>query len=224
MSYQPSKTDPELGLRVDQHLRSIGLHTPTTEELLVDSSTKIEKLETIFTDAMNVLGMDLSDDSLIETPKRVAKMWINEIYWGLEPKNFPKCTTVDNKMHYDEMVIERNITSMSTCEHHLVTIDAKAFVAYIPNEKVLGLSKLNRIVEYFSRRPQIQERLTAQIAETLKFILGTDNVAVVVDGVHYCVKSRGVEDVTSSTITSSLHGCFREVPEARAEFMNFVKV
>jgi GTP cyclohydrolase I len=166
----------------------------------------------------------LSDDSLIETPKRVAKMWINEIYWGLEPKNFPKCTTVDNKMHYDEMVIERNITSMSTCEHHLVTIDAKAFVAYIPNEKVLGLSKLNRIVEYFSRRPQIQERLTAQIAETLKFILGTDNVAVVVDGVHYCVKSRGVEDVTSSTITSSLHGCFREVPEARAEFMNFVKV
>jgi len=221
MSFQPNKTDPELGLAVEAHLKSIGLNTPTTEKVSHDSETKIAQLEHVFHSAMGILGMDLNDDSLIDTPKRVAKMWIKEIYWGLKPENFPKCTTVDNKMHYDEMVMERNITSMSTCEHHLVTIDGKASVAYIPGKKVLGLSKINRIVEYFSRRPQIQERLTAQIAEALKFILEVDDVAVVLEGVHYCVKSRGVEDSTSSTITSSLSGAFRENLETRAEFLSW---
>ena len=171
---------------------------------------------------MRILGLDLSDESLIETPKRVAKMYVNEIFWGLDYEAFPKCTTVDNKMKYDEMVIERNVNVQSNCEHHFVVIDGLATVGYIPNQKVLGLSKINRIVEYFSKRPQIQERLTEQIYHALQYILETDNVAVVINAQHYCVKSRGVEDVGSSTVTSKLGGCFKVDPSVRAEFMNIV--
>jgi GTP cyclohydrolase I len=149
-------------------------------------------------------------------------MYVNEIFWGLDVEAFPKCTTVDNKMKYDEMVVERNVNVQSNCEHHFVVIDGVATVAYIPKQKVLGLSKINRIVEYFAKRPQIQERLTEQVFHALSFILETDNVAVVVDAQHYCVKSRGVEDVGSSTVTSKLGGVFKNDPSVRNEFMNIV--
>lgn len=171
---------------------------------------------------MEALGLDLTDDSLIDSPRRVAKMFVSEIFWGLDYDNFPKCTAVENKMRYDEMVVERNISVMSSCEHHFVVIDGNATVAYIPGQHVLGLSKLNRIVEYFSKRPQIQERLTEQIYFALQYILGTDDIAVVVDAIHYCVRSRGVEDHGSSTVTSKLGGRFRTDPALRAEFMSIV--
>ena len=224
MSLQKNKCDAELGARVEQYLRSKGVHTPTVETALnIDSNFKIKGIEQNFTNIMLLLGLDLNDDSLIDTPKRVAKMFVNEIYWGLQTDNFPKCTVIDNKMGYDEMVIEKDITLMTNCEHHFVVIDAKAHVAYIPKDKVLGLSKLNRIVEYFARRPQVQERIAEQIYHALSFILGTDDVAVVIEGVHYCVKSRGVEDHNSFTLTAKLGGCFKSEPDCRAEFMSLIK-
>jgi len=191
--------------------------------LNVEGNIKIQGIEQNFTNIMLLLGLDLNDDSLMDTPKRVAKMFVNEIYWGLQTDNFPKCTVIDNKMGYDEMVIEKDITLMTNCEHHFVVIDAKAHVAYIPKDKVLGLSKLNRIVEYFARRPQVQERIAEQIYHALSFILGTDDVAVVIEGVHYCVKSRGVEDHNSFTLTAKLGGCFKSEPDCRAEFMSLIK-
>lgn len=223
MSFNKTKCDPELGKRVHDHLVKCGVETPTIENN-VSRSDKIDVITQKFTDIMNVMGLDLSDDSLAETPKRVAKMYINEIFWGLDYDAFPKCTTVENKMKYDEMVVERNINIQSNCEHHFVVIDGKATVAYIPNTKVLGLSKLNRICEYFAKRPQIQERLTEQVFYALQYILETDHVAVVIDASHYCVKSRGIEDTGSSTITSKLGGCFKADPAVRAEFMRMVSI
>jgi len=161
----------------------------------------------------------MDDDSLQDTPNRVAKMFVNEIFWGLDYKAFPKCTTIDNKMHYDEMVVERGINVQSNCEHHFVVIDGVATVGYIPNKTVLGLSKMNRIVEYFSKRPQVQERLTEQIFYSLQYILDTDDVAVVINAQHFCVKSRGVEDVGSSTVTSRMGGAFKDNAITRSEFM-----
>jgi len=172
---------------------------------------------------MQTLGLDLSDDSLSGTPDRLAKMYIKETYWGLSPDHFPKITAVSNKMGYDEMVIEKHVIVHSTCEHHFAMIDGYAHLAYIPNQKVLGLSKLNRIVEYFARRPQIQERLTEQIYHTLCYILETEDVAVLINAKHYCVKSRGVEDINSETITSRLGGCFKEEAATRAEFLALVR-
>jgi len=221
MSYNKTKTDPELGLRVHDHLVKCGVETPTMPNEL-DRKEKIDIIERHFTEIMKTLGLDLSDDSLIETPKRVAKMYCNEIFWGLDYEAFPKCTTVDNKMKYDEMVVERNVNVQSNCEHHFVVIDGVATVAYIPKQKVLGLSKINRVVEYFAKRPQIQERLTEQVYHALQYILETDDIGVVVDAQHYCVKSRGVEDVGSSTVTSKLGGVFRSDPAVRLEFMNIV--
>jgi GTP cyclohydrolase I len=221
MSYNKTKCDPELGQRVHQHLVKMGVETPTNENT-IDRKEKIDIIERHMHQIMVTLGLDLTDDSLIETPKRVAKMYVNEIFWGLDYEAFPKCTTVDNKMKYDEMVVERNVNVQSNCEHHFVVIDGVATVAYIPNNKVLGLSKINRIVEYFSKRPQIQERLTEQVFHALQYILETDNVAVVVDAQHYCVKSRGVEDTGSSTVTSKLGGVFKTDPSVRNEFMNIV--
>ena len=171
---------------------------------------------------MTILGLDLKDDSLIDTPKRVAKMYVNEIFWGLDYDAFPKATVVENKMNYNEMIVERNISVQSNCEHHFVVIDGLATVAYVPEKNVLGLSKINRIVEYFCKRPQIQERLTEQIYHALSYILETDNVAVMIDAQHYCVKSRGVEDTGSSTITSRLGGNFKNYPEVRAEFLSLI--
>ena len=227
MSYNKTKTDPELGLAVHTYLEEMGVETPMNEMALgypMDRKTKIDVIENYFSQIMVALGLDLRDDSLTETPKRVAKMYVNEIFWGLDYEAFPKCTTVNNKMHYDEMVVERNINVQSNCEHHFVVIDGLATVAYIPNTKVLGLSKINRIVEYFAKRPQIQERLTEQVFHALQFILETDNVAVVVNARHYCVRSRGVEDAGSSTVTSKLGGGFREDPMLRAEFMRMVSL
>ena len=225
MSYNKTKTDPVLGQQVHEHLVSVGVETPVTDNGL-SRTEKIDKIENNFNQIMDTLGLDLTDDSLMDTPKRVAKMYVNEIFWGLDYEAFPKCTTVNNKMHYDEMVVERNINVQSNCEHHFVVIDGLATVAYIPNEKVLGLSKINRIVEYFSKRPQIQERLTEQIYYALQYILGTDNIAVLIDAQHYCVKSRGVEDVGSSTITSKLGGGFRDKsdPGLRAEFLSIARM
>ena len=221
MAYNKTKTDPDLGRRVHEHLVKVGVETPVLDNGL-SRTDKIELIERNFQEVMKVLGLDLTDDSLMDTPKRVAKMYMNEIFWGLDYEAFPKCTAVDNKMKYDEMVIERNINVQSNCEHHFVVIDGTATVAYIPNERVLGLSKLNRVVEYFAKRPQIQERLTEQIYHALSYILDTPNIGVIVDAQHYCVKSRGVEDTGSSTITSKLGGCFKNEPDVRAEFMNIV--
>lgn len=221
MSFNKNKCDAELGRQVHEHLVKMGVETPTVDNNL-SRTDKIEIIERKFKDIMTALGLDLTDDSLEETPKRVAKMYVGEIFWGLDYDAFPKCTTVQNKMKYDEMVVERNINVQSNCEHHFVIIDGLATVGYIPNEKVLGLSKINRIVEYFSKRPQIQERLTEQVYYALQYILETDNIGVVIDAQHYCVKSRGVEDVGSSTVTSKLGGVFKSDPSVRAEFMNIV--
>ena len=223
MSYNKTKTDPELGLKVHEHLVKMGVETPY-EDNGIDRKIKIELIEKSFSDIMRTLGLDLSDDSLIETPKRVAKMYVNEIFWGLDYTAFPKCTTVDNKMKYNEMVCERNINVQSNCEHHFVVIDGLATVAYVPKDRVLGLSKINRIVEYFSKRPQIQERLTEQIFHTLQFILDTEDVAVMIDAQHYCVKSRGVEDTGSSTVTTRLGGGFKNDPAARNEFLSIARM
>lgn len=221
--FDPNKTDPALGKLVEENLRKLGLHTPTTDALSIDDREKIARIEANFDAIMRTLGMDMSDDSLIDTPKRVAKMFVRETMWGLKPDNFPKVTLIDNKMHYDEMLVEKNISVLSQCEHHFVTIEGAAHVAYIPKTRVVGLSKLNRIVEYFARRPQVQERLTAQIFETLKYVLGTEDVAVVVDAKHYCVISRGVQDANSHTITSALGGKFRDEPDVRKEFLALVR-
>ena len=224
MSYNKTKCDPILGQQVHEHLVKMGVETPMMPNFNhYDRTKKIEMIEGYFRNIMHTLGLDLSDDSLIETPKRVAKMYVNEIFWGLDFEAFPKCTTVDNKMKYDEMVVERNINVQSNCEHHFVVIDGLATVAYVPKQKVLGLSKINRIVEYFSKRPQIQERLTEQIFHALQYILETEDVAVMIDAQHFCVKSRGVEDAGSSTITSKLGGGFKSDPAARAEFYQIAR-
>lgn len=225
MSFDKTKCDPVLGKKIRQHLINCGVETPIiTDALSVENKKKIDVIEEAFTTIWKTLGMDLSDDSLCETPKRMAKMYVNEIYFGLKEENFPKCTTVENKMKYDEMVIERNVNVQSNCEHHGVVIDGFATVAYIPNNRVLGLSKINRIVEYFSKRPQIQERLTEQIYHALQFILETDNIGVVLHAKHYCVAARGVEDTGSTTMTSKLGGCFKSDPSVRSEFMRMVPI
>ena len=221
MAFNKTKTDPELGLEIHKHLVKCGVETPVLDNG-ISRTEKIDIIKDKFTDIMNVMGLDLSDDSLQDTPNRVAKMYINEIFWGLDYEAFPKCTAVENKMDYEGMVIERNINVQSNCEHHFVVIDGVGTVAYIPNKKVLGLSKLNRVVEYFAKRPQIQERLTEQVFYALQYILDTEHIAVVIDAQHYCVKSRGVEDVGSSTITSKLGGGFKKDKALRAEFMNLI--
>jgi len=224
MSYNKTKCDPELGKQIHEHLVKCGVETPINESVSLDRKDKIAEIEKSFAHIMQVLGLDLDDDSLMDTPKRVAKMYVNEVMWGLDFEAFPKCTTVDNKMSYDEMVVERNVNVQSNCEHHFVVIDGVATVAYIPKQKVLGLSKINRIVEYFSKRPQIQERLTEQVYHALQYILDTDNIGVVIHAQHYCVKSRGVEDTGSSTVTSKLGGVFKTDPNVRTEFMRLVSI
>ena len=219
MSYNKIKTDPHLGQKVHEYLVSVGVETPVTKNGL-SSKEKIDKIEDNFNQILDTLGLDRRDDSLIDSPKRIAKMYVNEIFWGLDYEAFPKATVVENKMKYNEMVIVKNISVQSYCEHHFVVIDGLACVAYVPKEKVLGLSKINRIVEYFAKRPQIQERLTEQVYHALSFILETEDVAVMIDAQHYCVKSRGVEDTGSSTITSRLGGGFKSDHKARAEFLS----
>ena len=223
MAFDKTKTDPVLGKKVHEHLMSVGVETPVIDNGL-SRKEKIDMIQSNFYEIATTLGLDLNDDSLTDTPKRVAKMYVNEIFWGLDYAAFPKVTVVDNKMKYNEMVVERGISVQSYCEHHFVNIDGLATVAYIPNNKVLGLSKMNRVVEYFSRRPQIQERLTEQIYHALSFILETENVALTIDAKHFCVKSRGVEDTECSTVTSRLGGNFKAHPEVRAEFLALLKM
>jgi GTP cyclohydrolase I len=184
---------------------------------------KIAKIQEHFTGIMETLGLDLTDDSLSQTPKRVAKMYVKEIFSGLNPANKPAVTLFENKYGYNQMLIEKNISVYSQCEHHFVPIIGKAHVAYIADSKVIGLSKIHRMVKYYAKRPQVQERLTKQIAEALKSTLGIEDVAVAIDARHMCVECRGVEDVTSSTITSALSGEFLK-EATRSEFLKYVNM
>lgn len=208
------KNENSKAAEILSHVRA----SPTIETGLT-AEEKIEKIKAHFTEIMTTLGLDLTDDSLKDTPKRVAKMYVNEVFSGLDSANFPKITVIDNKMQYDQMVCVQNIEMISMCEHHFQPIDGFATVAYIPNQKVIGLSKLNRIVEYFGRRPQVQERMTKQIADCLQYLLNTEDVAVHINAKHYCVISRGIQDKHSTTTTSDLRGSFKTRPETRSEFL-----
>ena len=196
-----------------------GLETPMVETGLT-ADQKYERVRNLMTDVMQTLGLDLADDSLAETPHRIAKMYVREIFSGLDYRHFPKLSLIENKMQVNEMVKIRDIDLTSTCEHHFVTIDGVAKVAYIPKDTIIGLSKINRIVRFFGQRPQVQERLTQQILVALQVLLGTEDVAVTIDATHYCVKARGVMDTNSATSTTALGGCFRENIHTRAEFLN----
>ncbi len=221
MSYDKSKAHAELGHQVQTRLVELGLQTPTIENNL-SSEEKIEKIQGLMTQVLETLGLDLTDDSLQDTPRRVAKMYVNEIFQGLDIEAFPKATAVINKMtNGKSFVLERQINVSSTCEHHFLPILGKAAIAYIPEKggKVIGLSKMNRIVKYFSKRPQVQERLNFQIKEAMVEILGTENVAVYIDAKHTCVSTRGVEDTGSSTVTLACGGMFDTNHEIRAEFL-----
>ena len=193
--------------------------TPVVDSHLSEAE-KIEQIAAKFKDIMEILGLDLSNDSLQNTPQRVAKMYVTEIFRGLSEQHFPKITVIDNEMGYDQMIVVRDVELISMCEHHFVTIDGRATIAYIPEKRVIGLSKINRIAEFFARRPQVQERLTKQIADCLQYVLDTKNVAVHIRAKHYCVISRGVEDANSETITSDLRGVFRSNSDTRTEFLN----
>lgn len=222
MALNKQKTDPELGLLIQRRLESVGVNTPSINNDKFGKK-QLEIIEENFKNIMIALGLDIYDDSLNKTPHRVANMLLFETFWGLDTRNFPKCTTVDNKMNYDEMVVECGISVQSVCEHHFVAIDGLATVGYMPKGKVLGLSKMNRIVEYFSRRPQIQERLTSQIWHALNYVLETDDIAVTIDAKHHCVKSRGVEDAGSKTVSSKIGGVFKNNPHTRAEFFSLLR-
>ncbi len=187
--------------------------------------SEIEKIALIKEDVQNILntlGMDLTDDSLKGTPTRVAKMFVQEIFGGLNPDNKPKASTFDNKYKYGEMLVEKNITLYSTCEHHLLPIVGKAHIAYISNGTVVGLSKMNRVVDYYAKRPQVQERLTIQIVKELQKVLNTKDVACIIDAKHLCVNSRGIRDIDSSTITSEFGGKFKNA-DTRREFLDYIK-
>lgn len=196
-----------------------GLETPMIETGL-SAQQKYERIRGLMTEVVSTLGLDLADDSLAETPHRIAKMYVHEIFSGLDYRQFPKLSLIENKMGVNEMVKIRDIDLTSTCEHHFVTIDGVAKVAYIPNQRIIGLSKINRIVRFFGKRPQVQERLTQQILVALQVLLGTEDVAVSIDATHYCVRSRGVMDSNSRTSTTALGGCFKENVHTRAEFLN----
>ena len=195
-----------------------GLETPLLPHQF-ERDEKYQRIRNSFADIARTLGLDLSDDSLCETPHRIAKMYVDEIFSGLDYFNFPKITVIENKMGVEEMVKVRDISLTSTCEHHFVTIDGAARVAYIPKDKIIGLSKINRIVRFFAQRPQVQERLTQQVLVALQTLLLTDDVAVSIDAIHYCVKSRGVMDSNSRTQTTALGGTFKANHMTRAEFL-----
>jgi GTP cyclohydrolase I len=188
----------------------------------LEDAEKISVIAHHFRKIMQTLGLDLDDDSLNGTPLRVAKMYVKEVFSGLDPLNKPKIALFENKYQYNQMLVEKNITVYSNCEHHFVPIIGKAHIAYISSGKVIGLSKLNRIVQYYAQRPQVQERLTRQIAEELKTILETDDVAVVIDAVHLCVASRGIKDISSGTVTSDYSGAFLEVAR-KNEFLEYIR-
>jgi GTP cyclohydrolase I len=207
----------------DEHIGT-SYETPLREDAFeMDDDLKMELIEKHFREIMHILGLDLSDDSLKGTPSRVAKMYIKEIFNGLNPANKPKIALFDNKYKYNEMLVEKDITFFSNCEHHFVPIMGKAHIAYISSGKVIGLSKLNRVVQYYARRPQVQERLTVQIANELKEALQTEDVAVLIDAKHLCVSSRGVEDINSSTVTAHYSGKFQE-DQTKNEFLKYIEL
>ncbi len=206
------------GERVRRALVAAGLETPLVHSALTRED-KLARISGAFEDIVNALGLDLTDDSLQDTPLRIARMYVDEIFSGLDYDNFPRISAIENKMRVREMVLVDEISLTSTCEHHFVTIDGTARVAYIPGRRVIGLSKINRIVRFFAQRPQVQERLTRQVLVALQTLLGTEDVAVSIQAVHYCVKARGVMDVNSSTRTTALGGQFQSSPETRAEFL-----
>ena len=207
--------DEHVGTSVDTPLRADAFDMSDVD--------KIKAIEEKFKDIMEIMGLDLSDDSLSGTPHRVAKMYVKEIFAGLNPANHPDVKTFDNVYGYDHMLVERNITLNSTCEHHFLPIVGVAHVAYIPERRVVGLSKLNRIVDHYAKRPQVQERLSQQVLKALQHILGTQNVAVVMDAKHLCVSSRGIQDEGSSTVTASYGGLFESAPDVRAEFLQHIE-
>lgn len=221
MSFNKMKIDSDLGRKIHDHLIECGVETPTLENNYTISE-KIDIITQKYTDIMNVLGLDLRDDSLIETPKRVAKMLVLDQFWGMDPDNFPKNTMIEDKMKIDEMVTVGSIQVNSVCEHHILPILGKAYVSYIAQGKVIGLSKLSRVVEYFCKRPQVQERLTSQIYHSLSYMLGTENVAVGIRAVHLCMTTRGVEDRNAWTQTTKLGGAFKTDPQTRAEFLRMI--
>ena len=206
----------------DQHVSSSD-DTPLRNDAFdITDEEKIRIISSHFREIMNTLGLDLNDDSLKGTPRRVAKMFVKEIFSGLNPKNKPAIALFENKYRYDQMLVEKNITLYSNCEHHFVPIVGKAHIAYISSGKIIGLSKLNRLVQYFSQRPQVQERLTMQIANELKTILETESVAIVIDAVHLCVSSRGVQDTNSSTVTTYYSGKFKQ-EDIKNEFLALIR-
>jgi len=207
----------------DNHIAT-SLETPMREDaFLLSDEKKMLLIEDKFREIMNVLGLDLRDDSLSGTPHRVAKMFVKEIFSGLNPENKPKISVFENKFKYGEMLVEKNINLNSTCEHHFLPIVGKAHVAYISSGEVIGLSKINRVVDYFARRPQVQERLTVQIANELKRILKTEDIAVIIDAKHLCVSSRGIKDESSSTITAEYGGAFND-PHRKDEFLKYLSL
>lgn len=205
----------------ENHL-SASVETPLRDDAFeINDKTKIDLIEGHFKEIMHILGLDLNDDSLRGTPRRVAKMYVEEVFHGLDPKNKPVSKLFENKFHYNEMLVEKDITLFSYCEHHFVPIIGKAHVAYISTGKVIGLSKINRIVQYYAKRPQVQERLTEQIAKELKETLETEDVAIIIDAKHLCVSSRGVQDTASSTITSHYGGKFGG-ESTKEEFLKYI--
>lgn len=208
----------------DNHI-STSATTPLREDAFdLTDEEKIELIQKNVAEILHTLGMDLTDDSLSGTPLRVAKMYVKEVFNGLHPETRPKLSTFDNNYNYNEMLVEKNITVYSTCEHHLLPIVGRAHVAYISKGKVIGLSKMNRIVDYFSKRPQVQERLTMQIVQALQEALDTDDVACVIDAKHLCVNSRGIRDVASSTVTAEYGGKFSKDNSLKREFLDYIKL
>jgi len=207
----------------DDHVGSSAKTPLRTDAFDISDDEKRKRIEASVRDILDTLGMDLEDDSIKGTPRRVAKAYVNEIFSGLNPANKPKLSTFDNNYKYGEMLVEKNITVYSTCEHHLLPIVGRAHVAYISNGNVIGLSKMNRIVDYYAKRPQVQERLTMQVVQALQKALGTDDVACVIDAKHLCVNSRGVRDILSSTVTSEFGGKFKE-KDTKREFLDYIKI
>ena len=207
----------------DDHIATSAENPIRKDAFLLSDSEKIDAIQADVKNILNTLGMDLTDDSLKGTPKRVAKAYVNEIFGGLNPIKKPVSSTFENKYQYNEMLVEKNITVYSTCEHHLLPIVGKAHIAYISNGTVVGLSKMNRIVDYFSKRPQVQERLTMQVVKELQSVLNTDDVACVIDAKHLCVNSRGIKDIGCSTITSEFGGAFKK-QDVREEFLKYIQL
>ena len=214
--------EEEFDLMGDDHF-STSLDTPIREDAFeMSDEEKISIIEKNVFNILDTIGMDLTDDSIKGTPKRVAKAWVNELFGGLKPEKMPKTSTFDNKFSYKEMLVEKNITVYSTCEHHLLPIIGKAHVAYFSKGTVIGLSKMNRIVDYFAKRPQVQERLTMQVVKALQKALGTDDVACVIDAKHLCVNSRGIRDVDCSTVTAEFGGKFKD-KNVKREFLDYIR-